>query len=98
MAQRLVRKVCTACEGKKTPSPCPQCLGSGFFGRHGMYELMRMSRALRQQIAKSPEAILLMDIAKTEGLQTLSEHGKELVKEGVTTAEEIWRVTRGGGD
>ena len=55
-----------------------------------------MSRSLRQQIAKSPEASLLLDIAKTEGLQTLSEHGKEMVRQGVTTAEEIWRVTRGG--
>ena len=61
-----------------------------------MYELMNMTRNLRQQIAKSPEATLLLDIAKSEGLQTLSEHGKELVSQGITTAEEIWRVTRGG--
>ncbi len=96
LAQRLIRKICTACGGKKLPSPCPICLGSGFFGRHGMYEMMSMTRALRQQIAKSPEASLLLDIAKSEGLQTLSEQGKELVKEGITTAEEVWRVTRGG--
>ena len=96
LAQRLIRKVCTACGGKKLPSPCPICLGSGFYGRHGMYEMMSMTRALRQQIAKSPEASLLLDIAKSEGLQTLSEQGKELVKEGITTAEEVWRVTRGG--
>jgi general secretion pathway protein E len=96
VAQRLVRKICTSCGGKKTSSPCLVCLGSGFFGRHGMYEMMAMSRALRQQIAKSPEASLLLDIAKTEGLQTLSEYGKQLVIEGITTAEEVWRVTRGG--
>ena len=96
LAQRLVRQVCTACGGKKQATPCPQCLGSGFFGRHGMYEMMAMSRALRHQISKSPEASLLLDIARSEGLQTLSEHGKELVAAGVTTAEEVWRVTRGG--
>ncbi len=96
LAQRLVRKVCTACGGKKLPTPCPLCLGSGFYGRHGMYEMMTMSRALRQQISKSPEALLLVDIAKSEGLRTLSEHGKELVAAGITTAEEVWRVTRGG--
>ena len=96
LAQRLVRRVCTSCAGKKSTPVCPLCLGSGFYGRLGMYELMRMSRSLRQQIAKSPEASLLLDIAKTEGLQTLSEHGKEMVRQGVTTAEEIWRVTRGG--
>jgi general secretion pathway protein E len=96
LAQRLVRKVCTECGGKKIPTPCPVCAGSGFYGRHGMYELMAMSRALRQQISKSPEASLLLDIAKSEGMQTLSESGKELVSQGITTAEEVWRVTRGG--
>ena len=55
-----------------------------------------MSRALRQQISKSPEASLLLDVAKSEGMQTLSEHGKELVQNGISTAEEVWRVTRGG--
>lgn len=96
LAQRLVRKVCTSCGGKKQSSPCPVCLGSGFYGRHGLYEMMTMTRALRQQISKSPEASLLLDIAQSEGLQLLSEHGKALVKEGITTAEEVWRVTRGG--
>jgi general secretion pathway protein E len=96
MAQRLVRQVCSVCGGKKGATVCTQCAGSGFYGRHGMYELMRLSRAIRQQIAKSPEAALLLEIAKTEGLQTLREHGQELVRAGVTTAEEIWRVTRGG--
>ena len=96
LAQRLVRCVCTACKGKKSEPACPVCSGSGFYGRHGLYELMSMTRALRQQISKSPEASLLLEIAKSEGLQTLSEHGKELVREGVSTAEEVWRVTRGG--
>jgi general secretion pathway protein E len=96
LAQRLVRRVCTTCHGEKSDLPCPMCLGSGFYSRHGMYELMSMSRALRQQISKSPEAMLLLDIAQSEGLQTLREQGKELVHDGITTAEEVWRVTRGG--
>ena len=95
LAQRLVRRVCETCRGIKKTS-CPTCSGSGFYGRLGMYELMVLSAGIRKQIAKTPEALLLLDIAKEEGMQTLTEHGNELVKAGVTTAEEVWRVTRGG--
>jgi general secretion pathway protein E len=95
IAQRLVRQICPACHGKKSPS-CPSCLGSGFFGRHGMYELMTMTPSLKKQIAKTPEASLLKEIAISEGMQLLAHHGEELVKQKITSSEEIWRVTRGG--
>ena len=49
LAQRLVRQICATCHGIKSDTPCPTCSGSGFCSRHGMYELMSMSRALRQQ-------------------------------------------------
>jgi len=94
LAQRLVRRVCRSCKGKKPD--CSLCMGSGFFGRHGLYELMKVSSAIRKQISVSPESSLLLDIAKQEGMQTLTEHGKELVNKGISTPEEVWRVTRGG--
>lgn len=95
LAQRLVRRICTSCHGSKDTS-CPTCSGSGFSGRHGMYELMVLSPNIRKQIAKSPEALLLLEIAKQEGMQTLTENGNDLLTAGITTPEEIWRVTRGG--
>lgn len=98
IAQRLVRGLCTACHGesRSEKSPCPVCLGSGFVGRHGMYELMTMTSAMRKQIAKSPEASLLKEIALADGMQLLARHGEELVRQKITTSEEVWRVTRGG--
>jgi general secretion pathway protein E len=94
LAQRLVRKVCVNCRTKGKSPTCPYCHGSGFYGRHGMYELMVLSPSIRQQIAKSPESSLLLEIAKKEGLQLLYEHGKELIAQKITTDEEVWRVTR----
>lgn len=94
LAQRLVRRICPACLNKKVDPPCTVCHGSGFSGRHGMYELMTITPAIRKQISQSPEASLLIEIAKKEGLELLREHGKKLISENITTEEEVWRVTR----
>lgn len=97
LAQRLVRRTCPSCQGKESKS-CPLCIGSGFSGRHGIYELMTLSQTLRKQIALSPESELLRQIARKEGMRTLKEHGYELIEQGQTTLEELWRVTRGSED
>jgi general secretion pathway protein E len=97
LAQRLVRKTCPSC--RPTPKKeCPQCLGSGFSGRHGIYELMPITYALKKQIAISPESETLKQIALQEGMHTLKEHGQDLIAQGLTTQEELWRVTRGSED
>lgn len=97
LAQRLVRRTCPSCQGKESKS-CSLCMGSGFSGRHGIYELMTLSQTLRKQIALSPESELLRQIARKEGMRTLKEHGYELIEQGQTTLEELWRVTRGSED
>lgn len=97
LAQRLVRRTCPTCHPKPFKE-CPQCLGSGFSGRHGIYELMPMSYALRKQIAISPESETLKQLAQQEGMHTLKEHGQSLITQGLTTQEELWRVTRGSDD
>lgn len=94
LAQRLVRRICPHCHAGE--GDCAVCLGTGFSGRHGMYELMTISPSIRQQLARSPDATLLIEIARRDGLKTLSEHGQGLIDQGITTAEEVWRVTRGG--
>jgi general secretion pathway protein E len=73
---------------------CPECLSSGFRGRHGIYELMPLSGPLRKQILASPEASPLVRIAQNEGMHTLRDHGKELILQGITTAGEVWRATK----
>lgn len=97
LAQRLVRGICPSCKGINSVG-CPICLGSGFSGRHGIYELMSMSSAIRKQIASSPESEFIRHIARSEGMTTLKEHGQTLINQGKTTQEELWRVTRGSED
>lgn len=77
---------------------CPLCFGSGYKGRHGIYELMVVNNALRKQIVQSPDAVELRKIALTTGMSSLLWHGSELVRAGITTVTEVLRVTRGVDD
>lgn len=74
---------------------CDRCFGSGYRGRHGIYELMTIDYKIQQQIVKSANAIDLRNIALERGMIGLRQHGAELVKAGVTTVAEVLRVTRG---
>ncbi|MBA3815902.1 MAG: type II secretion system ATPase GspE [Parachlamydiaceae bacterium] len=74
---------------------CQACFGSGYKGRHGIYELMIINNALKKQIVKSPDAVEMRRIALESGMVGLLEHGCDLVRQGVTTVAEVLRVTRG---
>lgn len=74
---------------------CPACFGSGYKGRHGLYELMMVNNAIKKQIVKSPDAVELRRIAQDTGMVSLLFHGSELVKQGHTSVAEVLRVTRG---
>lgn len=74
---------------------CPACFGSGYKGRQALYELMLVNHALQKQIVKSPDAVELRRLALETGMKSLLSHGAELVKQGVTTVQEVLRVTRG---
>ena len=74
---------------------CHSCLNSGFQGRHGIYEIMPVTSSVRKQILQSPEATQIQKVAQQAGMKTLRDNGSILAMEGITTPEEIWRVTRG---
>ena len=74
---------------------CPACFGTGYKGRHGLYELMIINNAIKKQIVKSPDAVELRRIASETGMITLLSHGSELVRQGYSTVAEVLRVTRG---
>ena len=73
-------------------SGCLLCYGSGYKGRHAIYELMVINNALKRQISKSADAVELRKIAVETGMTTLHDHGAELVKQGITTVSEVLRV------
>lgn len=74
---------------------CPACFGSGYKGRHGVYELMDVNNQIKKQIVKSPDAVELRHIALESGMTSLLTHGSTLVRQGITTVAEVLRVTRG---
>ncbi|TSE27839.1 type II secretion system ATPase GspE [Tepidimonas aquatica] len=90
LAQRLVRKVCPSCRG----TGCDACGRSGYQGRTGMFELMVVDDSMRSLIhERAPEAAL-RERALAGGMTPLRQAGQALVDQELTTAEEVWRVTR----
>lgn len=74
---------------------CSHCYGSGFKGRHGIYELMAVNHAITKQIVQSPDGIEMRKTALANGMLSLLSHGAELVKSGISTVAEVLRVARG---
>jgi general secretion pathway protein E len=99
LAQRLVRKLCPACKrqderGHWHAVGCSECGQSGHKGRTGVYELMAADEAVRSLIhERAPEAQLLV-AAQAAGLRSMREDGQRLVEMGITSLEEVLRVTR----
>ncbi|MEK8053392.1 type II secretion system ATPase GspE [Ideonella sp. DXS22W] len=98
-AQRLVRKLCGACKrqdghGRWHPVGCPACGHSGYKGRTGVYELMVVDDALRELIHNRAADADVAAAARANGYVTMREDGERLVAEGITSAEEVIRVTR----
>jgi general secretion pathway protein E len=73
---------------------CDRCGGTGYRGRIGLYELLVMSDAIRHHIATDADANTIRDQAIAEGMRTLRQDALEKLKSGMTTPEEVVRVTR----
>jgi len=72
---------------------CPRCRNLGFSGRIGIYELFIPEDQLVEKISNGCTLNELRDAAKTSGMLSLRADGIEKVKAGITTLEEIYRVT-----
>ena len=71
---------------------CEQCNHTGYKGRIGIYEVMRVNDKLRRAVAARSTEAQIRDIAVASGMITLGEDGLAKVKAGVTTPEELLRV------
>ncbi|CAK9112216.1 Type II secretion system protein HxcR, partial [Durusdinium trenchii] len=94
LAQRLVRRVHQACDGKG----CESCYGSGLLGRIGLFELLVVSEPIRERIAAGITASALRKAAREAGMRTLQDEGRRFVESGVTTPLEVARVASVGDD
>jgi len=72
---------------------CDTCKGDGYKGRMGVYEVMLMSENLRQCILKGGSTTDIFRLAKSEGMLTLRESALRKALLGMTTVEEVVRVT-----
>jgi len=72
---------------------CGKCRNTGFAGRIGIYELLIINDMLRDKISANVPVNELRALAKESGMVTLHQDGMSKVKAGLTTVEEVFRVT-----
>ena len=90
LAQRLVRKLCLSCKG----SGCVACGESGYVGRQGIFELLVADDDLKAKIHNKESEASVRIVAQDGGMKLMREYGEGLVKDGITSKEELLRVTR----
>ncbi|MCY2930575.1 MAG: ATPase, T2SS/T4P/T4SS family [Planctomycetota bacterium] len=73
---------------------CSSCVGTGYRGRQGIFELMEMDNALRELAFNRGSLSELRRAAVATGMRTLLQDGRDKVRAGITTAEELVRITQ----
>ena len=108
LAQRLVRVICPACKQpagqRMTPdgnlvdtyrgAGCDSCFGTGYTGRVGIFEMMELNDEIRRLIMSNADAVDITAAARRNGMRTLREDGWLKVGNGLSTADEVMRVTQ----
>jgi general secretion pathway protein E len=90
LAQRLVRKLCTHCHG----AGCAECAQSGYQGRTGIFELLVTDDHQRALIHQRASDADVRQAALDAGMVLMRDDGARLVQAGITSPEELLRVTR----
>jgi len=72
---------------------CPQCRGTGYFGRTAVFEVMEVTDKIRAALVERATQAKLKQIAQTEGFTTLRENAIQILLKGITTVDEVVRVT-----
>ena len=99
LAQRLVRKLCEYCKREDEnhrwhPVGCEHCVNSGYKGRTGVYELLVVDETIQGLIHGRAAEHDVIKAAVANGMRSMRDDGERLVREGVTSLEEVVRVTR----
>ncbi|MCX7943268.1 MAG: type II secretion system ATPase GspE, partial [Deltaproteobacteria bacterium] len=75
-------------------SGCPKCMKTGYTGRVGIYELLIIDDEIRHLILKNTDSTQIKKLAVSKGMDTLRDDGAKKVLDGVTTIDEVLRVTQ----
>jgi len=71
---------------------CERCFGSGFYGRIGVFEIMRVSEEIRRLTVTRADAVQLADAARAAGMRSMWDDGRDKLALGLTTEVELTRV------
>jgi general secretion pathway protein E len=73
---------------------CPQCSNTGYWGRVGIFEMLKVTEDIQKLILEKRDANVIKEKARKNGMRTLREDGWLKVKKGLTTISEVIRVTQ----
>jgi type IV pilus assembly protein PilB len=91
--QSMLKESLPAAEFQR-PVGCAQCRHTGYQGRTGIFEILVMTETLRRRILARGSAAELTEIARSEGMLGMRADGMLKAMSGLTTVEEVLRVTR----
>ncbi len=98
LAQRLLRKICPACQatgrvgGVPGGEACENCFGTGYRGRLAVHELMLMTDDLRRLTGERADGVSLYEAAVNGGFEPMKIDAMEKVRMGLTDEAEVFRV------
>lgn len=100
ISQRLARRICTNCKEKVNDQPyfigrgCKECLNSGYSGRILITEILYLTPEIKEAIVSEKiEEDKIKKLAKAQGMKNLREEGESFARAGITSLEEVIRVT-----
>jgi general secretion pathway protein E len=73
---------------------CEKCIGKGYLGRTGIFELLVIDNEIRSMISEKTDSQTIKNHAVSKGMKTLRTDGLEKALKGITTVEEVLRVTQ----
>ena len=75
------------------PKGCPKCNNTGYYGRIGIFEVMEMTPAIRDIVARAGTTHEIEEEAHENGLRTLKDNAVYYILQGITTVPEMLKVT-----
>ena len=73
---------------------CTECLHTGYKGRSGIYELLHVTPAIQPQVVQNLSSAVIKETALSEGMQSLRIDGGRKILQGLTSLEEVMRITQ----
>ncbi len=75
------------------PGGCPECNGSGYKGRVGVYEVLEMTSEMQELVLEGSSVLEIRELAMRQGMMTMRESALAKLQVGMTSIQEVLRVT-----